>query len=106
VTTKWREIGVGLRGEFDSEDGAASSAACPDAGAELATTPGHRCNRKQERDSCHSVPPSKFFKAPPQRTPSASLMLFGLSLFWHDKCDHAFVEGLMVRVNQKKRDFR
>ena len=27
-------------------------------------------------------------------------MLFGRSLFWNDKCDDAFVEGLMVRIKQ------
>jgi hypothetical protein len=32
-------------------------------------------------------------------------MLFGRSLFWNDKCDHAFVEGLMVRVNQFNEHF-
>ena len=34
-----------------------------------------------------------------------SLMLFGRNLFWNDKCDHAFVEGLVVRVNQVDSQF-
>ena len=32
-------------------------------------------------------------------------MLFGCDLFRNDKCDHAFVEWLMVRVNQFNEHF-
>jgi hypothetical protein len=32
-------------------------------------------------------------------------MLLGRSLFWNDKCDRPFVEGLMVRVNQFNKHF-
>jgi len=32
-------------------------------------------------------------------------MFSGRSLFWNDKCDHGFVEGLMVRVNQFNEHF-
>ena len=32
-------------------------------------------------------------------------MLFGRNLFWNDKCDHAFVEGVVIRVNQFNEHF-
>src|SRR5208337_818468 len=35
----------------------------------------------------------------------ASGTLFGCVVFWHGKCDRAFVDGLMVRVDQFKGQF-
>jgi hypothetical protein len=32
-------------------------------------------------------------------------MLFGRSLFWYDKCDCAFIEGVVVRILQFKKYF-
>src|SRR4029077_21134543 len=32
-------------------------------------------------------------------------MLFGRNIFWNDKCDHAFVEGVVIRVNQFNEHF-
>ena len=36
---------------------------------------------------------------------SASVILFGRSLFWNDKCDDAFVEGVVIRVLQFNQHF-
>ena len=38
-------------------------------------------------------------------TASASVILFGRKLFWNDKCDCAFVEGVVVRVLQFNEHF-
>src|SRR6266480_4289744 len=93
------EINLQLRypaGILTPKIGAASPSACPDAGAMWATTPASATTATSTKTirliGCLI-------------TPSASGMLFGRSLFWNDKCDRAFVEGVVVRVLQFNEHF-